>query len=143
MTQAGSAVSSVSAAPHPGDSGHPPDSEAYTLVITNTGSLSALIDSIDVVITSGSQPNLSDALEIRYSLVGGHRGPDWSQGSNWVELTSGSVLDHLPHRPAPLRPGESRALYFQLRWPNRASEYDNLFQGAETEFMFDVSLGQA
>jgi len=119
------------------------DSESYTLVITNTGSLSALIDSIDVVITSGRQPDLSEALEIRYSFAGGRHGPDWSQGSGWVDLVPGPILDLLPRRPAPIQPGESCALHFQLRWPNRASEYDNLFQGAETEFMFDVSLGQA
>lgn len=117
--------------------------ESYALVITNTGSLSALIDSIDVVVTDGSRPNLSEALEIRYSLVPGNREPDWSRGSGWVGLDPGPVLDHLPGRPAPLGPGSSSELHFQLRWPNGTPEYDNRFQGAETEFMFDVSLGQA
>ncbi|KUP98122.1 TasA family protein [Thermobifida cellulosilytica] len=117
--------------------------ESYTLVITNTGSLPALIDSIDVVVTSEGRPDLSEALEIRYSLVSGDHGPNWSQGSGWVGLDPGPVLDRLPRRPAPIRPGRSSALHFQLRWPDGAPEYDNLFQGAGTEFMFDITLGQA
>ncbi|MEY9214601.1 hypothetical protein NI17_018965 [Thermobifida halotolerans] len=117
--------------------------ESYTLVISNTGSLPALIDSIDVVVTGGTRPNLSEALEARYSLTAEGRGPNWSRGSGWIGLDSGPVLDHLPGRPALVRPGGSSELHFQLRWPDSDPEYDNRFQGAETEFVFDVSLGQA
>ena len=47
------------------------DSESYTLVITNTGSLSALIDSIDVVITSGRRAGSQRSPGDPVQLVGG------------------------------------------------------------------------
>ncbi|TDQ52209.1 SipW-dependent-type signal peptide-containing protein [Actinorugispora endophytica] len=118
--------------------------ESYGLVITNTGSIPAGIDSIDLVVADGrAVPDLSEALEIRYSLTPAGHDPDWSRGSGWTGLASGPVLDLLPRRPTVLRPGRSGELHFQLRWPDGAPEYDNRFQGAGTEFVFNVGLGQA
>lgn len=117
--------------------------ESYALVITNTGSLSAEIDTIDLEVTGGGEPNLSEALRIRYDLTDADRAPDWSRGSDWVALASGPVLDTLPRRPGPIRPGASSELHFQLRWPDGDPAHDNRFQGAGTEFVFNVSLAQA
>lgn len=119
------------------------DSESYGLVITNTGSVPAVIDAIELSVTGGGQPNLSEALQVRYTLTAAGRGPDWPRGGGWGPLTTGSVLPTLPQSPTLVHPGRSAELHFQLRWPDGAPEYDNRFQGASTEFAFDVRLGQA
>ncbi|GLU47138.1 hypothetical protein Nans01_14890 [Nocardiopsis ansamitocini] len=119
--------------------------DSYSLVISNSGSILAEFEALDLTVTSegtGNTPDLSEALEVRYGMVAGAREPDWGRGSGWIRLESGSVLETLRRAPATVPAGTSSELRFQLRWPNGTPEHDNRFQGADTEFVFSVRLGQ-
>ncbi|GAA3736750.1 hypothetical protein HDA32_005528 [Spinactinospora alkalitolerans] len=125
------------------------DGDSYTLVVNNTGSVDARIEKLLISITGGGadgRPNLSEALEIRYTTEAKRSGaPDWDGGSGWAALprTSASVLDSLRRRPGTVGAGETQELHFQVRWPDGDPDHDNRFQGAGTEFAFTVRLGQA